>query len=161
MLAPFGALAQLTGKGAISGTVTDPSGAVIPNASVMATNIATQISTSTTTTGAGAFNFSNLDPGIYTVDVSAKGFEKLNQENIHVNAMESQTYNPVLTVGGATQQVTVTAEPPKLETSNATLGATMENETYCGVAHRNGRLWERRSAARHRLCLPDARRAGQ
>ena len=130
MLAPFGALAQLTGKGAISGTVTDPSGAVIPNASVMATNIATQISTSTTTTGAGAFNFSNLDPGIYSVDVSAKGFENLNQENIHVNAMEMQTYNPVLTVGGSNQQITVTAEPPQLETSNATLGATMENDMY-------------------------------
>ncbi len=44
--------------------------------------------------------------------------------------MEMQTYSPVMTVGGADQQITVTAEPPQLETSNATLGATMENEMY-------------------------------
>ena len=130
MLAPLGAMAQLSGKGEIIGTVTDKTGAVISGASVAATNNATGITTSTTTTGAGLFNFSNLDPGIYTVVASAKGFEKLSQQNIHVNAMESQVYNPVLTVGGGDVQITVTAELPQLETSNATLGATMENETY-------------------------------
>jgi len=130
MTMPFSALAQLTGKGAITGTVKDPSGAVIPDASVMVTNTATNISWFTTTTGAGAYNFSNLDPGIYSVVTEAKGFEKLTQENIHVNAMEMQTYNPVLTVGAANQQITVTAEPPQLETSNATLGSTMESEMY-------------------------------
>jgi hypothetical protein len=97
---------------------------------VAATNDATGITTTTTTTGAGDFNFSNLDPGIYTVTTTAKGFEKLSQKNIHVNAMESQAYNPVLTVGGADEEITVTAAPPQLETSNATLGATMEHETY-------------------------------
>jgi hypothetical protein len=130
LMVPFGALAQLTGKGAITGTVTDPSGAVIPEASVMVTNVATNASWFTTTTGAGAYNFSNLDPGVYSVVTTAKGFEKLTQENIHVNAMEMQTYNPVLTVGASSQQITVTAEPPQLETSNATLGTTMENEMY-------------------------------
>jgi hypothetical protein len=50
-----------------------------------------------------------------------------------VNALESQTYNPVLTVGATDVQITVTAEPPQLETSNATLGATMENETYSAL----------------------------
>jgi hypothetical protein len=124
------ATAQLTGKGAITGTVMDKSGAVIPNASVVATNDATGISTTTETTGAGDYNFSALDAGIYTVTTSAKGFQKLAQKNIHVNAMESQAYNPVLTVGGADVEITVTAEPPQLETSNATLGATMEQETY-------------------------------
>jgi Carboxypeptidase regulatory-like domain len=103
---------------------------VIPGATVGATNSATGITTTTTTTGAGDFDFSNLDPGIYTVTVTAKGFEKLAQQNIHVNAMESQTYNPVLTVGGVDVQITVSAEPPQLETSNATLGSTMEQETY-------------------------------
>jgi len=93
-------------------------------------NNATGITTTTTTTGAGAFNFPNLDPGIYTVVTSAKGFEKLSQQNIHVNAMATQVYNPVLTVGGIDQTITVSAAPPQLETSNATLGATMENEMY-------------------------------
>jgi hypothetical protein len=121
---------QLTGKGAITGTVTDRTGAVIANAEVSAQNGATGINTTTKTTGAGDYNFPNLDPGIYTVTISAKGFETLTQKNVHVNAMESQTYSPTLTVGAASIDVTVTDEPPQLETTNATLGATMENETY-------------------------------
>ncbi|MGD0901634.1 MAG: TonB-dependent receptor, partial [Terracidiphilus sp.] len=129
-MVPLGAKAQLSGKGAITGTVMDATGAVIPGATIAATNDATGITTTTTTTGAGDFTFSNLDPGIYTVTVTAKGFEKLTQQSVHVNAMESQTYSPVLTVGGSSNSITVTAEPPQLETSNATLGATMENDTY-------------------------------
>jgi hypothetical protein len=130
MMVPLGAKAQLSGKGAITGTVMDGTGAVVPGATIAATNDATGITTTTTTTGAGDFTFSNLDPGIYTVTVTAKGFEKLTQQSVHVNAMESQTYSPVLTVGGSSNSITVTAEPPQLETSNATLGATMENDTY-------------------------------
>jgi hypothetical protein len=121
---------QLTGKGAITGTVTDNTGAVIAGADVTAKNDATGIRVSVKTTGAGDYNFPNLDPGIYTVTTSAKGFETQAQENIHVNAMESQTYNPSLTVGAASVEITVTTEPPQLETSTAVLGATMENETY-------------------------------
>jgi hypothetical protein len=130
MMAPFGAQAQLSGKGAVTGTVADKTGAVIPGAVVAATNNATGITTTTTTTGAGDFVFSNLDPGMYTVTTSANGFEKLVQANIHVNAMESHAYNPVLTVGRSSVEITVTAAPPQLETSNATVGATMENEVY-------------------------------
>ena len=130
MMAPFGAMAQLSGKGAITGSVMDTSGAVIPGATVTVINDATGVKTVSTTTGAGDFNFSNLDPGTYTVFTAVKGFEKLVQQNIHVNALESQAYNPVLTVGGADVQITVTSEPPQLETNNAALGSTMEQETY-------------------------------
>jgi len=130
MMTPLGALAQLSGKGQISGTVVDKTGAVISGATVAATNTATGITTTTSTTSAGDFNFPNLDPGIYTVTTSAAGFEKLAQEGIHVNAMETQTYNPVLTVGGSSVEITVTTALPQLETSNATVGATMESEVY-------------------------------
>ena len=130
LMAPFGAMAQLSGKGEITGLVTDKTGAVIPNAEIAAKNVATGITTKTTSTGSGDFTFSNLDPGVYSIVTTAKNFEKLAQENIHVNAMESQVYNPVLTVGGADVEITVTAAPPQLETSNATLGSTMEQETY-------------------------------
>lgn len=133
MIFAVSANAQLSGKGAITGTVADTTGAVIPNATVTATNGATKFSTVAKTTGAGAYNFSNLDPGIYTVTVAAEGFQTLKQENVHVNALESQSFNPVLTVGHADVQVTVTAEPPQIETSNATLGATMEQETYAAL----------------------------
>jgi len=124
------AVAQLTGKGAITGTITDSTGAVIPGASIAATNSVTGITITIVSTGTGNFMFANLDPGIYTVTITAPGFGKLVQQNIHVNAMESQAFNPVLNIGAASTEVTVTAEPPQLETSNATLGATMEQETY-------------------------------
>src|SRR6185503_7025378 len=114
--------AQLSGKGSVTGTVADASGAVIPNATVVATNGSTNISTATHTTGAGAYTFPNLDPGIYSITVSDEGFQPLKQANVPVNAMESQSFNPVLTIGRADVQVTVT-EPPQIETSNATLGA--------------------------------------
>ena len=133
LMSPLGARAQLAGKGAITGTVQDKTGAVIANATVTATDTANGISTVTKSSGAGDYNFSNLDPGIYTVTTIAPGFEKLTQENIHVNALESQAYNPVLQVGAADVQITVSAAPPQLETSNATLGATMEQETYSAL----------------------------
>jgi hypothetical protein len=130
MLTTVCANAQMTGKGTITGTVADTTGAVIPGASVNATNDATGITAKTTTTSAGDYSFPNLDPGIYSVTVTASGFEKLTHKGIHVNAMESQTYNPVLTVGGSSVEITVTSALPQLETSNATVGSTMENEVY-------------------------------
>ncbi len=130
MLTTVCANAQMSGKGAITGTVVDATGAVISGASVTATNDATGITTKTTTTGAGDYNFPNLDPGIYSVSVSATGFEKITHKGIHVNALESQSYNPVLTVGGSSVEITVTSALPQLETSNATVGSTMENEVY-------------------------------
>jgi hypothetical protein len=130
MAAPFSAMAQLSGKGAITGLVTDKTGAVIPGAVIAATNGATDITVRTTSTGSGDYLFPNLDPGVYSITTTAKSFETLTQQNVHVNALETQTYNPVLTVGGASVEITVTAAPPQLETSNATLGSTMEQETY-------------------------------
>ncbi|MDR3792557.1 MAG: TonB-dependent receptor [Terracidiphilus sp.] len=131
MLFAASASAQLSGKGQITGTVTDKTGAVIPGAEVTAINTATQIKVVAKTTAAGDYHFSALDAGIYTVTASAPGFQTLKQENIHVNAMESQVYNPALVVaGGKVEEITVSAEPPQLETSNATLGSTMEQETY-------------------------------
>jgi hypothetical protein len=127
------AVAQLSGKGEITGTVTDKTGAVVPGASVAATNGGSGITTTTKSTASGDYNFSNLDPGIYKVSVTAPGFAKQTQENIHVNAMESQTYNAVLTVSATSEEITVSAAPPALETSNATLGTTMEQQTYADL----------------------------
>jgi hypothetical protein len=125
--------AQLSGKGAVSGIVSDPSGAVIGGATVVITNTATGVSVTTTTTGAGDYSVSTLDPGLYTVTVTAQGFEKLTQQNVQVNALETQTFSPKLTVGASSETVTISSAPPQLETSNATLGATMENEMYAAL----------------------------
>lgn len=132
-LCSLGAVAQLSGKGQIKGTVFDTSGAAIPNASVTITNTSTGVVTRTTSTSAGDYSVSTLDPGTYKVTVSAQGFESLTQENVQVNALETQTYNPKLPVGNSTQEVTVTTAPPQLETTNATLGGTIEQDMYSAL----------------------------
>ncbi len=125
--------AQLAGKGAVSGRVVDTTNAAIPGATIVITNDATHISTTTTSTGAGDYAVSTLDPGLYTVTVSATGFSKLTQNNVQVNALETVAYTPRLAIGAQDQTVTVDALPPQLETTNATLGATMENEMYSAL----------------------------
>src|SRR5580658_10271150 len=73
MTAPFGAHAQLTGTGAISGTVTDSTGAVVGNATVTAMSVDTNENTIRTTTGAGDYNITPLLPGKYIIPVEAFG----------------------------------------------------------------------------------------
>ncbi len=125
--------AQLSGQGEIKGTVKDGTGAVVPNAVVTATEGTTGLSVSRTTNGEGNFDLTPMDPGIYTVTTAGAGFEKLSQANVHVNAMEVVNYNPVLTIGSSSETITVTSAPAQLETSNATLGATMEQDMYSAL----------------------------
>ena len=147
---------QLSGKGAISGTVQDPTGAAIPGATVIITNDATGIALTTTSTSAGDYSISTLDPGIYTVTTSAPGFEKLTQQNVHVNALETQTFNPKLPVGATDTSVTVTTEPPQLDTTSALLGATMEQEMYAALPIQMGALGQpgQRRASDFALLMP-------
>ena len=132
-LAASPALAQLAGEGAISGVVTDSSGAVVPNATVTATSVATGNKTVRTTTGAGDYNLTPLNPGLYTVTVTAQGFQQTVQQNVNVDALATTTLALKLTVGSATETVTVTEAPPQLSTTDATLGAVMENEMYSAL----------------------------
>lgn len=122
--------AQLAGTGTIQGTVTDASGAVVPGATVIAQNIATGVNTIRTTTKGGLYNLSPLDAGIYNLTVTASGFEKLVRENLRVDGMQVLGLDLALQVGSTSTTVTVSTEPPPLETENATLGAAMENEVY-------------------------------
>jgi hypothetical protein len=125
--------AQLAGEGAIQGRVTDPTGAIIPSAVVTATNVATDIKTVRSSTSSGVYVLSPLPPGEYTVSVSAPGFAKSVQEHIIVDATQSVGLDVKLTIGTQTESITVTDAPPALETTNATLGQTMENKTYSAL----------------------------
>ncbi len=125
--------AQLAGKGEIRGTVTDPSGAVVPGATVVATSTSRGLKFATTSSASGDFSVTPLDPDIYSLTVSATGLSTTTQENIHVNALEVANVNVSLRLGAESETVTVSAAPPQLETSNATLGATMENDMYSAL----------------------------
>lgn len=129
----FPAAAQTAGQGSLQGTVTDSTGAVIGEATITATNIATNVATVRTTQDSGFFSIAPLAPGTYSVQVEANGFKTLVQDNMVVNALQIRTYNPVLTVGAASQTVTVSAAPPVLDTADATLGTIVENATYSNL----------------------------
>ena len=125
--------AQTAGEGTITGTVTDSSGAVIAGATVTAINAATNISTTRTSTSSGAYTVAPISPGLYSVQIAAKGFKTLRQDNLSVDALAVLSFNAALTLGEATETVVVTAAPPVLDTNNATLGTVMENETYTNL----------------------------
>ena len=125
--------AQVVGSGVIQGTVLDATGAVIPGATVTGTNVATGLATVRTTTEAGFYVLSPLPPGEYKVAVTAKGFEELLQEHVVVNALDVVGLNLTLTVGSSTQEVTVSAAPPNLETSNGQLGVTIPQDAYTSL----------------------------
>jgi hypothetical protein len=124
------ASAQAGGKGTIQGTVADATGAVIPGATVTVTEASTGVSTSQKSTGGGFYSISSLDPGKYTVTVSANGFSRYVQQNVTLDALQVFGLNATLTPGGASDTVTISTAPPALDTTNATLGNTIENDTY-------------------------------
>jgi len=105
--------------------LTDPSGAVISNATVRATNIDTGAQTARTTDGRGNFTIGPLAAGTYNVEVSSPGFQRLLQENVRVDGVRMAGLNLKLNVGTATETVTVTSAAPMLDTSSASLGGTI------------------------------------
>src|SRR5262245_27355020 len=122
--------AQIGGSGSIQGVVSDPSGAVIPAASVTATNVATQVKTTRQTTEAGVYNISPLEAGEYSVTVSAGGFQTIVQGHVVVDALASVGLNFTLKLGNTSEQVTVTDTPPQLNTVDARMGQTVRRELY-------------------------------
>jgi len=130
---PHTAQGQLAGTGAISGTVTDPTGAVIPNATVTATLVEQNTKTTRISTDAGDYNITPLIPGVYTVTVTAKGFETFVQKNITVDALQNVAVNMKLTIGAIAETITVDTAPPVLETTDAQIGGVMDNEMYASL----------------------------
>jgi len=125
--------AQTGGEAGIQGTVTDSEEAAIPNATVTVTNDATGVSISRQTNGGGLYTISPILPGTYTVQVKAQGFSDYVQRNLTANALVMTSLNIAMRVGAANEQVEVTAAPPQLITTNASLGLTVENTTYANL----------------------------
>jgi len=114
-------VAQIT-IAAIHGTVTDPSGAVVPGAKVTALNTATGISTNTTSDHAGYFIFPSLQVGgPYTVTVSATGFANFVASGLTLNVNDNREVLAALKVGQGQQSIEVTATAVQVETSNTQL----------------------------------------
>src|SRR3979411_3105566 len=128
-----------TFRGAINGTVTDPSGAVVAGASVKATNTGTGIAQTTTTTGDGEFSFQDLPLGTYKVEVSASGFRPATVDNVSVTAGSTYTLPVKLAAGSAgTTVVEVSAAALTLDTTTATQDNILPTEAVQDVPM-NGR----------------------
>lgn len=109
-------------RGSIVGTVRDPTGAVVPGATVTVTNKATGISLTTVTNNAGEYEALALLPGDYTVRVTASGFQTAIQSGVPIHVQSRVEVDISLKVGSAQQEVTVTAAEPLLQTQTANLG---------------------------------------
>ena len=119
--------AQLaTTTATLSGVVTDPSGAVLPKATLTLTSSEKGIIRVSTTDDGGRYSFNQLPPAAYSLAIRAKGFETYQQNGIVLNAAETGTQNVSLTVGAENQSVTVTADVTLLNTDNANVAADID-----------------------------------
>ena len=116
------------GLSGIRGTVTDPSGAVVPDAKVTATNDDTSVSSQTTTTSAGVYTFTDLIPGTYTVRVEKSGFATRLLRGVHVDVSRTTAADADLTTGATNETVEVVAQQIALETTQPQLGTIIENK---------------------------------
>src|SRR5437016_4580260 len=125
----FFAIASARGQstyGAIAGSVTDPSGAAIPDAQVTLTNLGTMEKRTQSTGSDGLYTFVNLIPGSYRIDVEKQGFKRVTREPVVVEVQQTTKIDTALQVGQANETVTVTAETPLLQAETSSLGQVVE-----------------------------------
>jgi outer membrane receptor protein involved in Fe transport len=116
-----------TFRGSINGTITDPSGAVIPGAKVTATDVATAIARDTVASGAGEFEFADLPLDSYTIKVSAVGFQTTEVTGVQVLAGKIYTLPVKLSVSQQATTVEVSADALSLDTTTTTQTTTLDS----------------------------------
>src|ERR1700730_4611525 len=112
-----GSAAFAQANAGIPGTVTDASGAVVPDANVTITNEGTSVANKTVTTGSGTYSFTGLNPGLYDVAREKSGFKKSVQNRVNVEVTVMSTINFTLANGAASETVEITANPIALNTT--------------------------------------------
>src|SRR5438874_7414115 len=129
ILASGAAVWSQTVQGVITGTVTDPTGAVVPNAAVTITNVGTNISQSTTTGSDGSYRFPLVPPGTYTVEIKAANFAEVRTTGIVVEASQIVPFNVKLELAKASQVIEVTAQAPLVQTATSDLAYQVDSST--------------------------------
>jgi len=114
------------GFGSLVGTVTDPSGAVIPGAKVAITNPATGQIREESTNAQGYFTVASMKPATYDVSVSAPGFSQSTKTGITLLADQNVTVNMTVSIGTAAESISVTGEVPQINTTTAGLSQVVE-----------------------------------
>jgi len=132
--------AQSTTTGAISGTVTNPNKEVVAGASISAKNNGTNKEVTATTDESGSFKASTLDPGIYTVTVSASGFAAFSNPGVVVEIGRATTLEIELSLQQVTSTVQVTADAPVINSTQQDFSTNI-NQTSINELPINGRRW--------------------
>jgi outer membrane receptor protein involved in Fe transport len=127
VILPSAAWSQATGQ--LAGTVTDESGSVLPGVTITIKNTATNQSRNVSTGEDGYFSAPLLPPGEYNVTATLDGFSTLTREGVRVSAAETSRVNLQLAIGEVTEAITVSGDASFIETSNATLGIVIEEQT--------------------------------
>ena len=134
----FAASAHAQNGGEISGTITDSSGAVVPNADVSVTSVETGATHDTKTNGAGIFDFPSLQIGHYNLAASAPGFEAYKKNGIVMNIAESLKEDVTMVVGGSSQVVTVQANVLQVQSETNEVSTLITGQQISQLAT-NGR----------------------
>jgi outer membrane receptor protein involved in Fe transport len=127
--------------GTLLGTVLDPTGAVVPNANVTLSNEGTGVSNHMVTSAQGFYTFPTLDPGTYSVTVSATGFKTTMAKGNLVQVEQSTRVDVTLSAGAVNQQVTVSGQNPLVETTTSDLGTVIDAQQINNLPV-NGRLFQ-------------------
>ena len=130
-------LARAQNVGAISGKVTDTSGAVVPGATVEIKNVDTGFVRTATTNAQGDYRAPELPLGAYQVEASFAGFQKVMRSGIQLTMGRDATVNFQLSVGEVQEIVTVTGDAPMVETTKADMGALVSREQISELPLRN------------------------
>src|ERR1700693_1081389 len=131
--------AQVSGA-TMAGTISDASGAVIPNAQVSIKNVATGEARAVTTGAAGFYSAPNLLPGSYEVTVTAPGFSTEVRSGLTLTVGAQQLLNITMKVGQVSEKVQVTGEPPAVQLATSSISAVV-NSTTVRELPLNGRSW--------------------
>jgi outer membrane receptor protein involved in Fe transport len=132
--------AQSTTDGAIGGTVTDASGGVVPNASITTTNLGMGGKSTGTTDESGRYQIIHLQPGAYSVEVSANGFAAFKATSVTVEVGRTTTIDARLAVKTASETVVATAEAPVIVADRADFSTNINQKTIENLPI-NGRRW--------------------
>ena len=132
-LVTMSSLAQVV-TASLDGTVQDPTGAAVPEASVKVTNTSTGITTSATTGNDGRFVMPSLQPGgPYRITITANGFKTDQRSGIKLDVNQSASISVTLQIGSATETVQVTSQAPLLESTTAEMGSVIENRSIVNL----------------------------
>jgi len=124
---------QSSSTGALTGTVKDSSGAVVPNATVTATSVGTDQVRTSTTDANGTYKFGFLPPGPYKLKFEASGFGTVEVPSVAIVVTETDVFDETMQVGSQIQQVEVRAETEQVQTATSTLGTTVGGNTISDI----------------------------